>query len=366
MDLKTLLGGDAGGYLLSIDGVYDSTKFLETSQSEVENIKTAYIGQNPILPVDAFPEARQNNTPIIFNNGIDDIFVLCGGRTTSYKTDLWFYNIKTKTWTQKTSSPVISMGASVVYYNNGVNNLMVLCGGRNSSGTVISDTWEYNLDTDVWTQKISLATARFYHGALYYHNGVNNIMIIHGGGTTTDSKETFEYNLDTDVWTQKASVPLTSNSFQAFQFVFYNNGVNNLGFVHSRSGVSGFWEYNLDTDVWTRKAEPLEALYGGISVISKLGSEDVVITIGGNLANGSCSLGVYAYVISTNTWETLPQVTEAINHSFGVPYIENGNNKILYFGGLNSIGVALNSMRSYDIEKAIEIKNAKLLIARIN
>ena len=61
--------------------------------------------------------------------------------------DVWEYNIDTDTWTQKTSDATARNGHTAICYNDGTNNKMVTFGGTNTNYTVVKSVWVYNIST---------------------------------------------------------------------------------------------------------------------------------------------------------------------------------------------------------------------------
>ena len=157
----------------------------------------------------------------------------------------------TNTWTQLTSGATARQFASVIYYNDGTNNKMVVFGGYDGTN-YLNDVWEYNLDTNIWTQRPIISTTlpvvRDEHQAIYYNDGTNNKMVVFGGQDGTNVfNDVWEYNLDTNVWTQLTPRAIVSRNMST---IYYNDGTNNkmvvFGGQNATTFVNSTWKYILD------------------------------------------------------------------------------------------------------------------------
>jgi len=246
--------------------------------------------------------ARYDHTAIHYNNGTDDIMIVFGGYDSSNNlNDTWEYNITKDSWTQKTSGATARHAQSAVHYNNGIDDIMIVFGGYDSNYN--NTTWEYNITKDSWTQKTSGATARYNHTAIHYNNGTDDIMIVFGGVYNSSYlSDTWEYNITKDSWTQKTSGATARYCHTA---IHYNNGTDDIMIVfggeYNSSYLNDTWEYNITKDSWTQKTSGATARYDQSAIHYNNGTDDIMIVFGG--WNGSAYYNdTWAYDIQVDNF----------------------------------------------------------------
>jgi N-acetylneuraminic acid mutarotase len=120
--------------------------------------------------------------------------------------------------------------------------------------TWVKSFWEYDPITNIWTQKADLAGAgRSY--AVGFSIGNKGYI---GTGTSDDTNyeyldDLWEYDPDTNAWTQKADFP-GGKRFLATGFSIAGKGYIGLG-ADINNVKDDFWEYDPATDVWDKKAD---------------------------------------------------------------------------------------------------------------
>ena len=137
-----------------------------------------------------------------------------------------------------------------------VGNFVYLATGIDQTFKRYTDTWQYDPTNDNWLQVANLPdtnaagakTAR--NSAIGFSVGANAYM-----GTGYDGnnpmKDFWQYNPETNIWTQKASFAGTAR-YDAVGF-----GIGNFGYL--ATGYDGsnaqkdFWQYDPDADTWTQK-----------------------------------------------------------------------------------------------------------------
>src|SRR6185436_15576598 len=171
---------------------------------------------------------------------------------------LTFFYSYADTWTQKAS--ITGARDAVMSFSIGTKGY--ICGGYNSGTfTFYKDFWEWDLSTNVWTQKADFgggfrsAGIGFSIGNKGYI-GTGDTAFSNGGMT----KDFWEWDGDTasatyDTWTQRSSLPGTAR-FVAIGFSigskgYIGTGNADQGAIH----LSDFWEWDQATDNWSQKSD---------------------------------------------------------------------------------------------------------------
>ena len=164
-------------------------------------------------------------------------YVCTGGGTA----DLWEYNPNTDQWTQKTNFP--GGGRSYAVGFSIGNKGYVGLGGA-------IDFWEYNPANDTWLQKAD------FPGGSTNNSGFS----IGTKGYASSGISFWEFNPLIDSWQAKAPIPDTLAVSNRFDFSIGNKGYLGGGtypvndFPRFESYSNKFYEYNPVTDLWVQKA----------------------------------------------------------------------------------------------------------------
>lgn len=160
--------------------------------------------------------------------------------------DFWEYDAQTDVWTQKASFPGTQRTGAVGF---AIGNKGYIATGIYDVNWTSSfnDIWEYDPTFDSWTQKTSMPAAP-RDGAVAFV--INNIAYIGCGknGIASTSNDFWAYNPATDTWQQKASFPNPAIRHDAFAFSIGSNG-----YVGGGWDFIDFYEYNSINDTWTQK-----------------------------------------------------------------------------------------------------------------
>uniref|UniRef100_A0A7C6A8B0 T9SS C-terminal target domain-containing protein n=1 Tax=candidate division WOR-3 bacterium TaxID=2052148 RepID=A0A7C6A8B0_UNCW3 len=122
----------------------------------------------------------------------------------TYSDALLEYNPATNSWRTITPTPrPPGRGWTAVATAGG--KLYVL-GGSSSSGT-LSDCWEFDPNTETWTQKANMPGPRIYHSAIGF--GDDNIYVIGGStdGTIPADRLVYKYTISTNTWVTETPIP---------------------------------------------------------------------------------------------------------------------------------------------------------------
>jgi N-acetylneuraminic acid mutarotase len=161
----------------------------------------------------------------------------------------------TQSWTVKTPMPMPfkADGSCAVYGGK----LYVFGGYFNTSNDSRKETFVYDPQTDSWSQKADMPTARWGELAIE----VDGLIYVFGGNTTTyDPTLIVEvYNPEFDCWTKRTNLP--------FGFEHGLMGVKYKDKVHLFCNKLHY-EYDIVTDTYTRKADvPTLRKWGTCAII---------------------------------------------------------------------------------------------------
>ncbi len=148
-------------------------------------------------------------------------------------------------WTQKSSFGGPARANAVAFTMNGKGYM----GMGNNTTEQLFDFWEYDQETDAWTQKADFPSGT---SVTNYSIATSAWAILGLEGT----QETWAYDFDGNTWVQKADFPgvarYTGFCFPLQGKVYFGGGVV---LDPDRSYTVDFWEYDPQDDVWTRKAD---------------------------------------------------------------------------------------------------------------
>ena len=191
---------------------------------------------------------------------------LCGADCPS--NDLWEYDPQSNQWTKKASLPLPKGRCSASAFV--LNGKGYIVGG--GQGTILNpidlgDLWEYEPQTDQWTQKASLPVGRERHFATSF--------AISGKGYVTTGviepkypemhtyRDLWEYDPQTNQWTERTSLPAGEARYSALSFVLSDKAYVVGGFDLEAYGLYGsyfkddvypvnVWQYDPKADTWTQ------------------------------------------------------------------------------------------------------------------
>lgn len=168
--------------------------------------------------------------------------------------DFWEYHPETDTWTQKADFP-----GQAEFFSSGfsIGGLGYVTSGSGSDppNFVTNEFWEYNPQIDTWNQRAPFEAIGRRNASTFV---INDKAYIGLGGyfdTGFNYLESFwEYDPQTDTWTQKADFEGEARSF-AVGFSIGAKGYFGTGRGVSGDRLSDFWEYDPLNDSWIQKAD---------------------------------------------------------------------------------------------------------------
>lgn len=180
-------------------------------------------------------------------------------------------------------------------------NTFYIIGGDTS---FLVDRYDYL--TNTWTRLAPMPTARGRgRGALIDYNGVEEIVVVGGlqSGTQTNTNES--YNIITDTWTTKTLLPV----------VLFDMGVtSSQQFIYMAGGTSGtvsvnhHRRYNLFANTWSNMTNHPEL----ITEHEYINYNESLVALGGRRTADNVTITtVRYYVPMTNAWATLTAMPAA-------------------------------------------------------
>jgi N-acetylneuraminic acid mutarotase len=130
------------------------------------------------------------------------------GGTQSHMSDTWAYDYNTDTWNElsPSTSPIARRAHAMTYDNE--SDRTVLFGGSDSSDFVLGDTWEYDYNSDTWTESVNAThpSARDRHRMAYDYE--SDVTVLFGGNEISYNSEShvtedtmWFYDANTNSWT---------------------------------------------------------------------------------------------------------------------------------------------------------------------
>lgn len=180
--------------------------------------------------------------------------------------DLWEWDQATNVWTRKADFPG-SIEGSYLCFSIGSKGYIETGSVYWNNVLIPNEFWEYDPATNAWTQKATIPVAPGRRGAVGFSIGTKGYI---GTGVKADGisgsyyQDFWEWDQETNVWTQKTNFP---GNIQSGAVGF---SIGSKGYIGSGSDgtnyIKDFWEWDQATDIWTKKAD-----FGGTARGSAVG-----------------------------------------------------------------------------------------------
>ncbi len=174
----------------------------------------------------------------------------------SYSNDLWEYDPNTNAWTQKADlhdGRRFAVGFSI-------GSKGYIGTGQISSYDFLNDFWEYDPVLNLWMQKADFPGGKRFAAVGF---SIGSKGYLGTGDNGTPKKDFWEYDPLSDTWSQIADY--AGNRYGAVSFNIGSKGYVGTG-SDAQMPYNDFWEYNSSTNLWTQKAsfggDPREAAIG--------------------------------------------------------------------------------------------------------
>lgn len=221
-----------------------------------------------------------------------------------YIQDFYVYDISLGYWETKQSFPGVARERAVAFSVNG-KGYVGLGYNRDADKEELGDVWEYNPDTDTWTQVAGFGgTARY--NAIGFSIGSKAYV---GTGYDGDkyNSDMWEFDVANNSWTEIASFP-GEKIESGYSFVIgekgYVAGGRNNGLYNT-----DFWEFDPSEMKWTKHTPSSDAAYYSEFVNAVERHDAVALTannyayvIGGFSTSGAVDNAVFQFDASNYTW----------------------------------------------------------------
>jgi len=279
------------------------------------------------------PAARRNASAIL--DPVDNRVVVFGGFSTSYRNDIWAFDLDTGTWQDLTPAsgpaPAARLTPASVYDPHG--HQMITWSGQ-GPGVFFNDVWSFDLTTNTWSQytpaggppnirygvgytwdplarelvtfagftnlgrfddvwrfndqavtwiDVSPASGpieRCLHAACY--DAVNHRMVMYGGQNAGPLDDMWALDLESNTWTELTpAVNIPGRFFATVVYDAANHRVTVFG-GQTPSNTNEVWVFDLWNDAWTPltpAGTPPSARYGAAGIYD--GAGDRMVVFGG-------------------------------------------------------------------------------------
>ncbi len=258
--------------------------------------------------------------------------------------DTWEFDVQSNSWSQ--ISPSSHPSARLWHNMAATEDKIVLFGGwgevyqpaTNTWANHLSDTWEYDLTTQEWSQTISNYTSgpaiRSEPGMAYVGNGKVALFGGRGGYSINDTyfgsvyNDVWVYDTSTQTWTEITTSSTSVPEERFWSVVFYagNDTLIVMGGVDSEETMlQDCWEFDLNTGDWTQSSLSGDIPDDVVGPIVQMSDTRYI------LVNGECG---QAFNPTSKAFTDLGCSTDMESREFWYgEAVDIGNSQILLFGG---------------------------------
>ena len=271
--------------------------------------------------VSSLPEAF-NNTHHSFGFSLNGMgYIVTGNSEAGVRSDFYQYDAETDTWTDLGDFPGGARGFAIGDTWDG----KAYFGFGNDGDTRLRDLWVFDPSDMSWTELASCPCERRIHPALIAHNG--KVFVGLGGGNISGNmKDWWEYDIATNSWSQKANLPSVTRH-HPYQFGIGDYVYTGLG--HGNGIFNDWYRYDIEEGTWAQMASlPGEGRVAGTQF--SFNNRGYVLSGDGDDHNSMETGEFWSFDPLTNSWTELPPHPEGSRWapaSFvidGEVYIMNG------------------------------------------
>jgi N-acetylneuraminic acid mutarotase len=271
-------------------------------------------------------KGRPRSGSVVFTIG-SKAFVGLGYDGDDYLTDFYMMDVNSGFWETKQSFPGIARERAIAFSING-KGYVGLGYNRDQDKEELGDFWEYNPETNTWTQLNDFAgTARY--NAIGFAIGSKGYV---GTGYDGDeyNSDFWEYNPSSDSWSEIKSYP--GEKIEGGMALLINGKAYICGGRNNGLYNTDFWEFDPTGSeiVWTDKAPSDDESYYTDFKTAVSRHDGVAFTVenkafimGGIASSGSTSGTVYEFDQTTSVWDARTTF-EGSARSLAVAYVLEG------------------------------------------
>jgi len=352
--------GSGGGLQLSMSGVYDTARFIEASQADLQVIKDLYA---PITVLDASVSGAGNSATSMVFDPVNNFIYIYGGYNGATQSDtLIKYDITTGTKTVISTALTGTARHLHTMVFDSTNNLLYIYGGHNGTAP-LDDLVKYDLTAGTATVISATATGTVRYTSGMVFDDTNNLLYIYGGNNgTAYINDLVKYDITVAVATTVNTALLTTaRGHHSMAF----DSTNNLLYIYGgydTAEINELVKYDITGAVVSviNTATLATARRGcGMAFDSSKNS----LLIYGGISGSAFYDTLYLYDLTNNTTKLLDPTFTGINRSNCGFSLDSTNNLIYVYGG---DGVTISDdLTKNDLTKILEIADAKLIIPRI-
>lgn len=225
---------------------------------------------SPVEPANNPPPARKNHSAVALG---EKMYILFGeGSQGSPLQDIWVYDPLSKEWQEQIVSSVSKPDARTGHSTVVMYGQIFIYGGKTTTG-VVNDLWSFELRSRTWTQRENGGNLVYGHKAIA---DTGTKMYVHGG--TSEDQTMFpdllSYDLNTKRW-ENIAVQGDLPSPRAFHIATFEtnkikisggNGYDDFG---SPTDLGDTWEFDTVAVKWTPKAKVSPHSFSSAVVVPK-------------------------------------------------------------------------------------------------
>jgi N-acetylneuraminic acid mutarotase len=278
-----------------------------------------------------------------YDTGSDRVILFGGERNPEEGlSDTWAYDLGINTWLDMSPAQPSPSGSGPMAYDiesdRTVMYISVL--GYSDTGDIVpgGETWEYDLNTNTWTNMAPLVAPFGLLGAEMVYDAESDRMILFGGldvETFEPFDDTWTYDLNSNTWSKMD--PEVSPPARNFPAMAYDDSADRVILFGGYPSLNDTWSYDFNTDTWEPMEpadKPSRRLY--CDMVYDPVSGRMVLFGGASTANENPLDDTWAYDYGTNTWTELsPETHPSERGWYAAVYSSNAQRVLLFGGGRN-------------------------------
>lgn len=251
-------------------------------------------------------KGRPRSGAVVFTIG-SKAFVGLGYDGDEYLSDFYSIDVNEGYWVSQQSFPGVLRERAVAFSING-KGYVALGYNRDLEQEELKDVWEYNPESNEWTQLSDFeGTARY--NSVSFTVGARGYVGTGFDGTSYNS-DFWEYNPDDDSWTEIKSYP-GEKIEEGMAFVIDNKGYVCGGRNNGAYNLD-FWEYDTESTTWTlRTPDDDESYYDEFKAAVRRHDAVAVVRdskayiMTGVASSGATDGSIYEFDAATMKWNEL-------------------------------------------------------------
>lgn len=217
-----------------------------------------------VTPTSVKPSARKYHAACPSNG---KMYVFGGDSDDGVQMDVWEYDPETNTWTER---PSVSEQNPKLFHcaTAGDGKIWVTGGIDFTTNKASPETWVYDLSTYLWSKVASCPSPRYGHAAVYK----DGKLIITGGRRDNELlTDMCQYNTATDTWSTitpaAMPAPVKFPAYVSTADILWMTGGTNIDTDGNYVDASSTWEYNLADNQWEEKTAGPAFTFGAGAVL---------------------------------------------------------------------------------------------------